>query len=85
MLNSNYDLDTQLAWLADDIRTSGADWNVVVEHFPYYGGSHSSDAGMSIARAKMTQTLDRLGVDLHIGGHDHVYKRSTIRDGDRHR
>lgn len=82
VLNSNYDLDTQLAWLADDIRTSGADWNVVVEHFPYYGGSHSSDAGMSMARAKMTQTLDRLGVDLHIGGHDHVYKRSTIRDGE---
>ena len=82
VLNSNYDLDQQLDWLEDDVRSSGAEWNVVVEHFPYYGGRHSSDAGMAMARAKVTETLDQLGVDLHIGGHDHVYKRSTIRDGE---
>lgn len=81
VLNSNYDLDTQLAWLAEDVRSSGAEWNVVMGHFPYYGGRHSSDAGMSISRAKITATLAQLGVDLHIGGHDHVYKRSTILDG----
>ena len=81
VLNSNYDLDAQLAWLEDDVRASDAEWNVVMGHFPYYGGRHSSDAGMSISRAKITQTLQQLGVDLHIGGHDHVYKRSTILDG----
>lgn len=81
VLNSNYDLDTQLAWLEDDVRSSDSEWNVVMGHFPYYGGRHSSDAGMSISRAKITQTLQQLGVDLHIGGHDHVYKRSTILDG----
>ncbi|MGX1794130.1 metallophosphoesterase [Microbacterium sp. NPDC055312] len=81
VLNSNYDLDTQLAWLVDDVRGSEAQWKVVMGHFPYYGGRHSSDAGMSIARAKITRTLAQLGVDLHIGGHDHVYKRSTILDG----
>ncbi|GAA2907257.1 hypothetical protein JOD62_001200 [Microbacterium keratanolyticum] len=82
VLNSNYDLDTQLAWLENDVRASDAEWNVVMGHFPYYGGRHSGDAGMSVARAKITQTLHRLGVGLHIGGHDHVYKRSTILGGE---
>ncbi|MGP6177653.1 metallophosphoesterase [Microbacterium sp. A196] len=81
VLNSNYDLDTQLAWLEEDVRSNDAEWHVVMGHFPYYGGRHSSDAGMSIARAKVTQTLDQLGVGLYIGGHDHVYKRGTILDG----
>src|SRR5699024_8590675 len=32
--------------------------------------------------ALVTETLDQLGVDLYIGGHDHVYKRSTIIGGE---
>ncbi|KDA05993.1 metallophosphoesterase [Microbacterium sp. CH12i] len=81
VLNSNYDLDMQLAWLEEDVRSSDSQWNVVMGHFPYYGGRHSSDAGMSISRAKITETLQQLGIDLYVGGHDHVYKRSTILDG----
>ncbi|WP_154402119.1 metallophosphoesterase [Ornithinimicrobium cavernae] len=81
VLNSNYDLDTQLAWLVEDMRATNKEWKVVLGHFPYYGGSHSDDAGMANQRARVTETLDQLGVNLHIGGHDHVYKRHTVFDG----
>ncbi|MEV5741261.1 metallophosphoesterase [Microbispora rosea] len=81
VLNSNARLDEQLDWLVDDVRASDAAWNVVVGHFSYYGGQHADDGGMDIDRDKVTRVLDRLGVDLYVGGHDHVYKRSTIYDG----
>lgn len=82
VLNSNYDLQTQLDWLVEDMRATDKPWKVVTGHFSYYGGGHADDAGMATDRAQATETLDQLGVDLYIGGHDHVYKRSTIIDGD---
>ena len=82
VLNSNYDLQTQLDWLVDDMRATQKPWKVVTGHFSYYGGSHADDAGMATDRALVTETLDQLGVNLYIGGHDHVYKRSTIIDGE---
>ncbi|RED63039.1 S-layer homology domain-containing protein [Cohnella lupini] len=81
VLNSNFDMDEQLAWLKEDIRSSTKKWNVVTGHFSYYGGQHGDDAGLAADRPKITAALDALGVDLYIGGHDHVYKRSTIYDG----
>ena len=81
VLNSNYDLQTQLDWLVDDMRATDQQWKVVTGHFSYYGGNHADDAGMATDRALVTETLDQLGVNLYIGGHDHVYKRSTIIDG----
>lgn len=81
VLNSNYDLDTQLDWLVDDMRSTEKKWKVVLGHFPYYGGNHSDDAGMDNARVKVTEVVSQLGVDLYVGGHDHVYKRQVIYDG----
>lgn len=81
VLNSNVDMDQQLRWLRDDVRASTKTWNVVVGHFSYYGGQHGDDTGLAGDRPKVTKALDELGVDLYIGGHDHVYKRSTIYDG----
>ncbi|WP_039365053.1 Ig-like domain repeat protein [Mumia flava] len=81
VLNSVKDMDAQLAWLTDDIRSSTRTWNVVVGHYSYYGGQHGDDADLAGDRPKITAALDRLGVDLYVGGHDHLYKRSTIYDG----
>ncbi|MGO1393251.1 metallophosphoesterase [Agrococcus casei] len=81
VINSNYDLQTQLDWLVDDMRATDKTWKVVLGHFSYFGGSHASDAGMSSGRASVSAALEQLGVDLYIAGHDHVYKRSDILDG----
>ncbi|ACQ81636.1 metallophosphoesterase [Beutenbergia cavernae DSM 12333] len=81
VLNSTVGIDAQLEWLTQDIRASTRQWNVVVGHYSYYGGRHGDDADLAADRPKITAALDRLGVDLYIGAHDHLYKRSTIYDG----
>ncbi|QWF23315.1 metallophosphoesterase [Nocardioides sp. LMS-CY] len=81
VLNSVVDMDRQLAWLAKDIRASDRTWNVVTGHYSYYGGSHGNDGPLAADRPKLTAAFEKLGVDLYIGGHDHIYKRSTIYDG----
>ncbi|MEH7011041.1 metallophosphoesterase [Neobacillus niacini] len=80
VLNSIKMTDEQLEWLENDMRSTDKKWKIVMGHFPYYGGSHSDDPGMSTNRAKITKKMQQLGISLYIGGHDHVYKRTTIRD-----
>ncbi|MTW84359.1 metallophosphoesterase [Virgibacillus dakarensis] len=81
VLNSLEFNEKQLEWLEDDMRSTEKKWKVVMGHFPYYGGSHSDDPGISTDRARITKKMQQLGISLYIGGHDHVYKRTTIRDG----
>ena len=56
-------------------------WKIVMGHYPYYGGHSGDETGMDMMRVKLSQAFERLGVSLYIGGHDHVYKRTTIRNG----
>jgi len=81
VLSSTAGVDAQLDWLREDIRSSTADWNVVVGHYSYYGGRHADDSELAADRPTITAAFDQLGVDLYLGAHDHVYKRSTIYDG----
>lgn len=81
VLNSMYDMDEQLQWLVDDMRATDKTWKVVLGHFSYYGGDHAGDAKLVLDRGKIAPVLQQLGVDMYIGGHDHIYKRSTIYDG----
>ncbi|MGO1972815.1 MAG: alkaline phosphatase [Propionibacteriaceae bacterium] len=81
VLNGRYDLKTQLEWLAEDMQNTDAKWRVVTGHFSYYGGAHSSDYGMAGDRTMVTKTFAQLGIDLYLGGHDHLYKRTTITGG----
>ncbi|WP_257535713.1 CehA/McbA family metallohydrolase [Mesobacillus foraminis] len=81
VLNSLDLNDEQLKWLEKDMRNTKKKWKIVIGHFPYYGGSHSDDPGMGTDRAKITSKMQQLGISLYIGGHDHVYKRTTIRNG----
>ncbi|NLZ55911.1 MAG: metallophosphoesterase [Clostridiaceae bacterium] len=82
VLNSTTGLDEQLRWLTEDMRVTEKPWRIVTGHFPYFGSSHSTDAGMAEAREKVAQACQQLGVNLYLGGHDHVYKRTTIRNGE---
>lgn len=81
VLNSVLDFDKQLAWLEQDLRATGKKWKIVMGHYPYYGGQSGDETGMDMMRVKLSQAFERLGVSLYIGGHDHVYKRTTIRNG----
>ncbi|UPK73149.1 metallophosphoesterase [Nocardioidaceae bacterium SCSIO 66511] len=81
VLNTVYDLESQLDWLVDDIRGSDQPWTVVVGHRSYFGGKGADGPGMAKQRERISQLFTRLGVDLYVGGHDNVYKRSRIYDG----
>ncbi|MGP9539072.1 metallophosphoesterase [Brachybacterium sp. AOP43-C2-M15] len=82
VLNGRYDLKAQLEWLAEDMHATEATWRVVAGHYSYYGGARAEDFGMIGDRAMVTEAFDQLGVDLYLGGHDHLYKRTTITDGE---
>ncbi|WJH37280.1 Ig-like domain-containing protein [Paenibacillus sp. CC-CFT747] len=81
VMNSVQDFDKQLSWLEKDLRATDKKWKIVVGHYPYYGGQSSDETGMDIMRVKLSQAFERLGVSLYMGGHDSVYKRTTIRNG----
>lgn len=81
VLNSVLDFDKQLAWLEKDMRATNKKWKIVMGHYPYYGGQSGDETGMDMMRVKLSQAFERLGVSMYIGGHDHLYKRTTIRNG----
>ena len=81
VINSMYDIDAQTQWLIDDMRSTDKKWRVVVNHFSPYGAVHAADPSVVEERAKLVPVLEQLGVDLYIGGHDHVYKREDMLGG----
>lgn len=75
MLNSNIGIDarsSQLRWLRDQLANRRGGCEIVVSHHPRFSsGPHGSNRGMSA----MWQVMYDAGVELAIGGHDHIYER----------
>lgn len=82
--SSNLSADGQMAnWLQTDLKATQQPWRIVVMHHPSYTkGSHDSDrfddsgARMFDVRENILPLLERLGVDMVITGHSHMYERS---------
>lgn len=71
--------DEQLEWLKNDIRSSDADWKILVLHKALYSnGSHFDDGEVNGMRSQLSALLPYLGVDLVLQGHDHVYLRTDV-------
>jgi Icc-related predicted phosphoesterase len=72
--------DAQIDWLKADIgaaKNAGAKWIIVVMHIgPYSTAEHSADSNVKDTREKIPSLFHKLGVDLVLQGHDHVYERS---------
>lgn len=87
VLNTNDDEDdklgqAQLNWMINDIRSSNAKWKIVVLHkAPYSNGSHYDDGEVEGIRNQLSALLPYLGVDLVLQGHDHVYLRTDVLNG----
>jgi hypothetical protein len=62
---------------------SEAKWTVLVYHHSIYSAaSHAKDADNKVRRTDFPATFSKLGVDLVLQGHDHVYTRSyEIKNG----
>ncbi|MFO7900648.1 MAG: metallophosphoesterase family protein [Planctomycetota bacterium] len=77
--------DAMLAWCAEDLAASNADWKIAFYHHPSYDvGSHRSRFG----RDDLLPILRANGVDLVLCGHSHTYQRFhpmyTPGENDRH-
>lgn len=61
-------------WIANDLATSRADWQIVVTHVPVY--QVHSDTTSRLVKENWAPIFERYGVDLVFEGHQHVYSRS---------
>ncbi|WP_436527476.1 fibronectin type III domain-containing protein [Actinoplanes sp. HUAS TT8] len=87
-LNSNsYDSNkgggdaAHVAYVTDVVNKHGGDakWTVLVYHHSIYSAaSHAKDADNKVRRVDFPTAFSKLGVDLVLQGHDHVYTRSYL-------
>ena len=61
-------------WIAADLASSTADWQVVITHVPVY--QVHSDTTAAKVKENWAPIFERYGVDLVFEGHQHVYSRS---------
>jgi VCBS repeat-containing protein len=67
-------------WIAADLASSTADWQIVVTHVPVY--AVHSDTTAAKVREDWEPIFQKYGVDLVFEGHQHVYSRSyPLSDG----
>ncbi|GIF16241.1 purple acid phosphatase family protein [Actinoplanes teichomyceticus] len=70
-----------VAYVTDVIDRHGAEakWTVLVYHHSIYSAAaHAKDADNKVRRVDFPTTFSKLGVDLVLQGHDHVYTRSYL-------
>lgn len=66
-----------LAWLERDLLASRKFWKVVYfHHAPYVSGFPADDAVSALARERVVPILERNGVQLVLGGHEHACERT---------
>ena len=65
-----------------DENGADADWTVVTFHHSIYStASHESDNDIIQRRAELSPVFTELGIDVVLMGHDHVYTRSYMMNG----
>ena len=77
-------LGPQAVWVKNDLAANTQKWTVAYWHHPPYTlGSHTSEgeADLAAIRQNFIRILERLGVDLILCGHSHVYERSYLLNG----
>jgi hypothetical protein len=65
------------AWMEEQIRVhDGVKWRIVTYHKTVFTGSssHQDDADGLAVRLRMAKVFERLGIDLAMQGHDHIYE-----------
>lgn len=80
MLNTEFgaaNMEEQLAWLRQRVETAGNRWTIVMMHRSPYA-SNPLGGGSGTAKAIFTPTIEELGVDLVLTGHDHAYMRTKL-------
>lgn len=68
---------SQLKWLEEDLKSSTAEWNIVLMHkSPVTVANHYSDTEIIELRKQVIPVIDKYDVDIVLAGHDHYFFRS---------
>ncbi|MBR3553109.1 MAG: metallophosphoesterase family protein [Clostridia bacterium] len=74
----------QKNWLVNDVTGSNAQWKILLMHRSFYSAGKNINKPDTLAqRALLLPLIDRLGIDLVLSGHDHMYLRTAPMRGDR--
>ena len=77
VMNTQASLKPQLDWMEKKAASSNKKWKIVVMHRGLYAGFYDETE----LRKSIAPVFDRMGVDLVLNGHDHVYLRTTMKGG----
>ncbi|CZT56491.1 Endo-1,4-beta-xylanase A precursor [Eubacteriaceae bacterium CHKCI005] len=83
-INSNQLSTAQHVQFMEDVLKEQGDatWKVVTFHHSIYStASHSTESDIIGRRNELAPEFSRLGIDVVLMGHDHVYTRSYMMDG----
>lgn len=79
VLDSTYMDPVQLAWLEQELKSSGSDWKIAYFHHPLYAsGMHGSQTDL---RVLIEPLFVKYGVDVVFSGHEHFYQRIKPQKG----
>jgi hypothetical protein len=80
--SSNLNGDAMYTWLESDLASTTQNWIIAFWHHPPYSrsSSHDSDSesGQRVTRERANPILEKYGVDLQLGGHNHFYSRTVL-------
>lgn len=82
-LDSNYLDAPQLAWLEQELSTSGSDWKLAFFHHPLYSSGKTHGSSLDL-RKTLEPLFTRYGIDVVFAGHDHFYERVKPQHGITH-
>jgi len=77
VINTQASLKPQLEWMEKKAASSNKKWKIVVMHRGIYAGFYNETE----LREAIAPVMDRMGIDLVLNGHDHVYLRTTMKGG----
>lgn len=79
--SNNRDDAAHFAWAEQVIAEHGQDtsWQIgMMHHGPYSTASHTHDGDIIERRGTWATAMSDMGIDLVLGGHDHIYSRSHL-------
>jgi hypothetical protein len=78
-LNSNVEVERQIPWLEEVLKSNTKKWTVVTYHHPLFSASAGRDN--KELRELWKPIFDKYNVDLALQGHDHSYARGRSAPG----
>lgn len=80
--SSNLNGDAMYNWLENDLASTTQKWIIAFWHHPPYSRSSAHDSNSEVGqrrtRERANPILERYGVDLQLGGHNHFYSRTVL-------